>query len=102
MRPNATPRRQPPPGTVNRGVNGYAWELWKLQQLGMTRELPVYVTESGWRHASTQAPSRDKDFATVDDGRSYVDTPFDTADRVNIDNLGLQTRVLACLLQWPR
>jgi hypothetical protein len=69
VRPNATPRRQPPPGIVNRGVNGYEWELWKLQQLGLTRELPVYVTESGWRHKSSQAPSRDKDFATVEDAR---------------------------------
>jgi hypothetical protein len=47
----------------------------------------------------TLAGARGITFATVDDARSYVDTPFDTADRVNIDNLGLQTRVLVCLLQ---
>lgn len=80
VRPNATPRRQPPPGIANRGVNGYAWELWKLQQLGVTRELPVYVTESGWRHVSSQVPdSRDKEFATVEDGRftDLVSLSFD-------------------------
>ena len=79
VRPNATTRRQPPPGIVNRGVNSYEWELWKLQQLGLTRELPVYVTETGWRHKSTQAASRDKDFATVEDGRfaDLVSLAFD-------------------------
>jgi hypothetical protein len=80
VRPNASPRRQPPPGIVNRGVNGYGWELWKLQQLGVKRELPVYVTESGWRHSSSQVPdSRDKDFATVDDARfaELVELAFD-------------------------
>jgi hypothetical protein len=70
VRPEARPRRQPPAGVVNRGVNGYSWELWKLQQLGLTRDLPVYVTETGWRHVRSQAPrSRDADFAIVEDDR---------------------------------
>lgn len=70
VRPNATERRQPPPSLPNRGVNGYAWELWKLRQLGVTRELPVYVTESGWRHVRSQvAGARDRHFATVEDQR---------------------------------
>jgi hypothetical protein len=70
VRPNATPRQEPPPGIANRGVNGYEWELWKLQQLGVEKTLPVYVTESGWRHrASQSANARDHDFATVDDAR---------------------------------
>jgi hypothetical protein len=84
VRPNATPRRQPPPGIVNRGVNGYEWELWKLRQLGMARELPVYVTESGWRHARSQvAGSRDHDFATVEDDRfaELVHLAFDGPSR---------------------
>jgi hypothetical protein len=69
-RPTARPRRRPPGGIMNRGVNGYEWELWKLQQLGLSKELPVYVTETGWRHSTSQAPnSRDKDFATVGDER---------------------------------
>ncbi len=80
VRPNATPRRQPPAGLANRGVNGYEWELWKLQQLGLTRELPVYITESGWRHVASQAASsRDRDFATVEDDRfsELVELAFD-------------------------
>ncbi len=50
--------REPPPGLYNRGVNSYLWELWKLEQLvgPRARELPVLITESGWRHAQTQDP----------------------------------------------
>ena len=69
VRPNAKARRLPPPEIKNRGVNGYEWELWTLQQLGVTRELSVYITESGWRHTASQATSRDKDFAVVGDTR---------------------------------
>jgi len=70
VRPGAPARQQPPPGLPNRGVNGYAWELWKLRQLGVARDLPVYVTETGWRHVRSQAArSRDADFATVEDDR---------------------------------
>lgn len=70
VRPNAGPRRRPPPGINNRGVNGYEWELWKLRELGVTRELPVYITETGWRHRASQHPNaRDKEFATVEDDR---------------------------------
>jgi len=70
VRPEAKPRRQPPDGINNRGVNGYEWELWKLRELGVSRELPVYITETGWRHRSTQDQNaRDKDFATVEDDR---------------------------------
>ena len=37
-------------------------------------------------------------FATIDDSRYVVDTPFDVIDRVNVDNVFRQTRFLACLL----
>ncbi|MBN2007453.1 MAG: hypothetical protein JXA21_29175 [Anaerolineae bacterium] len=47
------PDRQPPPaGVVNRGINGYTWELWKLSTYGIA-DLPVFITETGWRHAET-------------------------------------------------
>jgi hypothetical protein len=42
---------EPPPGIYNRGVNGYAWELFKLSTYGV-EPLPVFITETGWRHAS--------------------------------------------------
>ena len=40
----------PPDGVFNRGVNGYTWELFKLASYGV-EELPVFITETGWRHS---------------------------------------------------
>jgi len=37
-------------------------------------------------------------FASVDDSRALVDTPFDRFDRVNVANVARQTKLLACLL----
>ena len=50
--PNYPP---PPDGLFNRGVNGYEWELWLLTQLGAP-ELPVFITETGWRHTAAGYP----------------------------------------------
>lgn len=44
--------RSPSEGIFNQGVNGYRWELWKLSTYGI-RPLPVFITETGWRHAES-------------------------------------------------
>lgn len=49
----------PFPGLYNRGINAYRWELFVLSSLGVTRRLPVLVTEAGWRHQSGAASSAD-------------------------------------------
>lgn len=38
-------------------------------------------------------------FASIDDARNLVDTPFDTFDRVNIANLSAQMKTFVCLFQ---
>lgn len=59
------PRRvEAEPGVVNRGINGYLFDLQKLRGYGAP-ELPVWVTETGWRHVETEAPSSDHDGATI-------------------------------------
>lgn len=55
---------EPPPGVYNRGINGYEWELFKLSTYGINN-LPVFITETGWRHAETTDPN------TSDGGGSY-------------------------------
>ncbi len=80
VRPDAPTRPKPPDGLPNRGVNGYLWEEWKLRELGVRKTLPVYITESGWRHARSQAPaSLDAEHATVDDERlsRYLSLAYD-------------------------
>jgi hypothetical protein len=56
----------PPPGTYNRGINGYEWELFKLSTYGLA-PLPVMITETGWRHAESTDP------AATDNGRPLPD-----------------------------
>jgi hypothetical protein len=48
--------RPPPEGIHNRGINGYEWELWKLGTYGID-DLPVFITETGWRKAETTNPA---------------------------------------------
>ncbi len=55
---------EPPAGLFNRGINGYAWELYKLERLGV-RDLEVWITETGWRHAETT------DSTATDGGRGW-------------------------------
>lgn len=45
------PNEPVPTGVVNRGINGYTWELWALAQLGAP-ELKVFISETGWRHSA--------------------------------------------------
>jgi len=40
---------KPPSGVNNRGINGYEWELLKLDSYGVP-SVPVLITETGWRH----------------------------------------------------
>jgi hypothetical protein len=46
----------------------------------------------------TLSGARGISFTTVDDSRTRVDTPFDTVQHVNVNNVALQTKVLSCLL----
>jgi hypothetical protein len=93
---------EPPLGIYNRGINGYEWELFKLSTYGVP-PLPVFITETGWRHAETTDPTspdngrllpdaetvaRYVDLALRGNGGRYPDlpergwTPWLTDDRV--------------------
>ena len=65
----------PPQNVYNRGINSYAWELWKLEQFGITA-IPVVITEFGWRHSeSTVSDSRDAgaNYPDAETVAQYVD-----------------------------
>lgn len=58
---------QPNPGVVNRGINGYTFELQKLSEYGVEPP-PVWITETGWRHAESPEPSpNDREGAKLDE-----------------------------------
>jgi hypothetical protein len=44
-----------PNGLFNRGINSYAWELFRIGELGGPQP-PVMITETGWRHLESTAP----------------------------------------------
>lgn len=39
-----------PKDTGRNSIKGYLWELDLLKKLGVEKELPVYITETGWPH----------------------------------------------------
>jgi len=45
-----------PQDTGRTSIRGYEWELNLLKQLGLTKELPVFITETGWPHQEGQEP----------------------------------------------
>lgn len=57
---------EPLPGMVNRGINAYEWELYKLASYGV-EDLSIFITETGWRHAETTYPD------SIDNGREWPD-----------------------------
>jgi hypothetical protein len=78
-----------PAGVFNRGINGYAWELFKLAEHG-AHGLPVMITETGWRHAESTDPLS-KDGAGEYPPAAAVAAFFDLALRGN----------LGAYPQWP-
>ena len=67
--------------SLNRGINGYEWELWKLSRYGIT-DLKVMITETGWKHSESVDPD------SLDGGEDYPDAAtvaiyFDLALRGN-------------------
>lgn len=72
---DAPPVSEHPPSRVhNRGVNGYEWELWKLERYGI-KDLPVMITETSWRHLEGSADSLDAgvDYPPAKDAAAYLD-----------------------------
>ncbi len=57
---------EPPLGIINRGINGYEFELLKLRAYGATN-LPVWATETGWRHLESDEHSRDSQGVAISD-----------------------------------
>jgi len=69
------------------GVNPVDGKNWRNHIPGK----PAFDSE-----VVTMAQGNGVTFASVDDSRALVDTPFDTAERVNIANVAFQTKLLAC------
>lgn len=73
----------------NDGVNPVDGKNWRNFIPGK----PAFDSE-----VVTMAGGNGVTFASTDDSRALVDTPFDTADKVNIANLAQQLKLLDCLM----
>ena len=73
----------------NDGVNPVDGKNWRNFIPGK----PAFDSE-----AVTMAGGNGITFASTDDSRALVDTPFDTMDHVNIANLAQQCKLLNCLM----
>jgi len=73
----------------NDGVNPVDGKNWRNFIPGK----PAFDAE-----AVTMAGGEGVTFASTDDSRALVDTPFDTPDSVNVANLAQQVKLLSCLM----
>lgn len=66
------------PNGIGRGtVKGYAWELQQLRSLGLSKNLPVFITETGWVHA--EGINHDPRYPGADTVAEYYKTAFANA-----------------------
>ncbi len=70
------------PAAAGRGtVRGYEWELDYLRSLGIAKDLPVFITETGWSNEAIPIDQIGRDLATTfvlwsADNRIRAVTPF--------------------------
>jgi hypothetical protein len=76
------------------GVNPISGKDWRNFIPGKFASDSEVVTLAGGKGVS---------FISIEDGRTFVDTPFDTPDKINFGNLKAQLRMIGCLVDhWFR
>lgn len=53
-----------PNDTGRKSIRGWFWELQTLRDLGVTKVLPVFITETGWKHS--EGKNTNKSFPSVE------------------------------------
>ncbi len=66
------------PDAMGRGtIRTWFWELQQLRNLGVTKNLPVFITETGWRHA--EGLNYDRSLPSADTVTGYYKQAFESA-----------------------
>ena len=63
-----------PSDTGQHSIVGYQWELSTLKNLGVTKKLPVYITETGWPHR--EGESKNNTFYTMETTSNMLLTAY--------------------------
>ena len=66
-----------PYGQGRRTVGTWKWELQKLEEFGITKNLPVFITETGWKHA--EGLKNDPYLPSAETVSSYYKIGFENA-----------------------
>jgi hypothetical protein len=66
-----------PDATGRISVKGWVWELDQLRNFGVTKNLPVFITETGWKHA--EGLILDRNLPSADIVASYYEKAFKEA-----------------------
>lgn len=78
-------------------IRTWAWELQKLQELGVTKDLPVFITETGWKHA--EGLNLDKSLPVAETVGKYLQKAFQEA--WNDNRIAAVTPFLLDYQQFP-
>lgn len=66
------------PNAVGRGtVRTWFWEIQQLRSFGITKNLPIFITETGWKHA--EGIDYDRNLPAVDTVADYYQNAFENA-----------------------
>lgn len=66
------------PSAYGRGsIRTWYWELQQLRNLGNSKDLPIFITETGWKHA--EGIDYDKNLPTADDVSRNFNLAFQSA-----------------------
>ncbi len=72
-----------PTDTGKGTVDTFDWEMLILRQLGLTKKLPIFITETGWKHSEGISPNRS--YPSPEKVGEYLITAYDYAwNRSNI------------------
>lgn len=66
-----------PDGEGRITVRGYLWELQQLKSLGVAKNLPVFIAETGWKHA--EGIVHDARFPSAETIAQYFKNAFENA-----------------------
>lgn len=66
-----------PNDTGRKSIRGFEWELAVLKELGVNKILPVFITETGWKHS--EGRETDRSLPPVEAVSEYYKQAFDTA-----------------------
>ena len=64
--------------TGRKSIRGYEWELLLLKSLGISKDLPVFITETGWKNSKNTPSNFQTAYENVwgPDSRVIAVTPF--------------------------